>query len=84
MKTNALIWRKTMYDNGFKCNVCGTPCAAADGTPSASVLTDGEHLFCGACKNYIAIIKQVDVNENEVPDDRKMGYFGDFEKKKMN
>jgi len=55
-KRIAIVWRKSMYDNGFHCCACGKKCASDNGEVDDSVLTDPEctYLFCGNCKNVIA------------------------------
>lgn len=66
MKAPIIIWRKSIYENDFKCNSCGMD-LMKDGELNQTILSDreGKYLFCPRCKNMIAMTK----GEMEVPDD---------------
>lgn len=81
MKQAAYIWRKSMYDNDFKCNQCGTVCVGSDGAPNNNTLWANGLLFCRTCKNLIAKVTIVDVPEGTEPN-AMMGNFEDWQKRK--
>ena len=75
MKKTAFIWRKSMYDNGFKCNKCGRKCVGDDLQPTDDMLCMGPVLICPDCKNEVAFITEIDAPESM---EGMQGYFGDF------
>lgn len=76
MNTPAIIWRESVYKNGFKCNECGAQIADSetgeplDNTPFSPL---GNFLFCPSCLNPVAQLEVVDVSEDV------QGLQGDYE-----
>lgn len=63
-----IVWRKSIYDNRFKCNQCGAKLADKNGQPTDNFVVDAdrEHVdekdewaFCGKCMNVVAKIKEI-------------------------
>ena len=67
MLKDAIIWRKSVYENGFCCTLCGTKLRERD----PIVLEDV--LFCPQCHFVVACVKKVDV-----PADAS-GFLGNLE-----
>lgn len=86
----AIIWRKSVYDNHFKCQLCGAKLANEQtGEPTDNVGLSNEvmekgfdadnRLFCNACwkkgkLNVVATIKCIPASSDEIG---LMGYWGD-------
>lgn len=85
MITQAIIWRESMYKNGFKCNECGNPCAT-EKNGKVEILDDvlfdvhTDRLYCPKCGNYIAKMTIIDAPEEE--HGKKIGYFDEYQKRK--
>jgi phage FluMu protein Com len=81
MMRDALILRKSVYEKGFRCNICETVLADADGQPDGRTLYNGEILQCPRCFNVVAVKKQVDL-----PDWAHgcMGSYSEYERRQNN
>lgn len=67
MKKTAIIWRKSVYENDFRCNVCKAALFNADTmTVKDEVIIDEEKqsMFCPDCKNKVAHIQEIIVTRN--------------------
>lgn len=76
---DAIIWRKSVYDNHFKCNNCGAKLFdEKENMPTDNLGFNAEGLdvdnrcFCIKCKNLVATIKQIPCDDSGL-----MGYWGD-------
>ena len=86
MKKKAMIWRESVYKNGFRCTKCNTPMADMDGTVNEdTVLIEytgfKTYAYCRKCYLPVAYVKMV-----EVPEDAHglMGNLNDYERRKLN
>ena len=59
------IWRDSVIENGFKCNICGTKLADLYGKPWGRLRTenaqDGDILQCPVCRNVVAQFQEIEV-----------------------
>ena len=73
----AIIWRKSVYDNHFKCQKCGCKLADENGNPTDNVSVNAEgldvdnRLFCYQCfkkgeGNVVATMKIIPADGDEV------------------
>ena len=75
MTRDIFIWRKSIYENGFKCNECGAKLFnPKTGRPTDNLVVDADakteeeksYCFCGKCQNVVA--KWQEVSADEVDD----------------
>lgn len=65
----AIIWRKSVYMNKFKCNKCGNILADEQGNPTdntgfnADLSKRQDILYCCRCRNAVAVIKDYKGNK---------------------
>lgn len=80
MTKQALIWRKSVYQNNFKCNQCGEQIANEDGEPrdDAPFSLMGNTLHCPKCLNPVARMETVNVSEDI---EGKQGDYEEFKRK---
>lgn len=80
MNKNALVWRKSVYQNSFKCNQCGEPIANEDGEPrdDAPFSLIGNTLHCPKCLNPVARLEVMDVSEDV---EGLQGDYDEFQRK---
>lgn len=90
------IWRKSVYDNNFKCNQCGAKLFNVHtGRPTDNLVIDAEdadnpsptepiYCFCGRCKNAVATWQSVeDADAEEMSKDGNLGgLYSDWLEKK--
>lgn len=64
MVKTQLVWRETVYKNGFKCYLCNTPLADKNGNPSeyGGVVME-DILLCPRCKFVCGWFKDLEVPE---------------------
>lgn len=66
----AFIWRKSIYDNNFKCNRCGAKLFDEEyGMPTGNCGFNGEdetdnRIFCVKCKNLVATMKYIPTDDS--------------------
>ncbi|MEE3311877.1 MAG: hypothetical protein VZR30_04520 [Acutalibacteraceae bacterium] len=72
MIKEAYIWRKSIWDNKFKCTKCGRQLFVVDKNDLGDAVIIGNTVFCN-CGYSVAMIELVDV-----PDEAK-GLMGDIE-----
>lgn len=54
----ALIWRKSIYDNEFRCTRCGAKLMKLGGRLGrAQILPDGQTVICADCGYHVAHIE---------------------------
>ena len=84
MRKTAFIWRKSVYNNRFRCIFCGEMLARLDGTPLDTTLIDEQNnlLICPFCKNVVAKIKSVDIDER-INNSGLMGNWEDFKESEV-
>ena len=83
----ATIWRKSVRENGYKCNICGTPLSVSNGLkPDNVLLVESEFkalgkdpdqicpCYCPKCDATVAYIKEIETEEE------LNGFSGDFDK----
>ena len=57
----ALIWRKSVYDNEFRCTKCGAKLMKLGGRLGrAQILPDGQTVICADCGYHVAHIEPYD------------------------
>ena len=57
----ALIWRKSIYDNEFRCTRCGAKLMKLGGRLGrAQILPDGQTVICADCGYHVAHIEPYD------------------------
>lgn len=66
IKKTAIIWRKSIYDNDFKCR-CNYKLINEHGTPKSDILVDmtSDMLFCPLCKWNVAKVEFIKVDKDE-------------------
>lgn len=87
MKENVVIWKESVYKNGFKCK-CGHAVASVDGT-KVEIADDTliENLgfrtwvYCGKCNSPVAYLKYMDIPKDA---SGMMGSITEYERRKMN
>lgn len=67
---HAIIWRKSIYDNGFKCR-CGTVLKSnlPDTLPNDNcgfALPDMNTLYCRNCGQAVAVIRDYDGDKTDL------------------
>ena len=72
MTRDVFVWRKSIYENGFKCNECGAKLFnPKTGKPTDNLVVDADakteeeksYCFCGKCQNVVAKWQEVSVDE---------------------
>ena len=89
MTRDIFIWRKSIYENGFKCNECGVKLFnPKTGKPTDNLVVDADaeteedksYCFCGRCKNVVA--KWQEVSADDVDDNILQGSYSEWIEKK--
>ena len=75
------IWKKSIYENKFRCNVCDTELMDSDFVPHKDLLVEGKYILCPKCHQLCGKIETVDIDENVTG---KLGNYEDYLKGKMN
>ena len=59
------IWRNSVIENGFRCNICGAKLADVYGKPWGRLqqqsANDGDILQCPECRNVVAQYQEIEV-----------------------
>lgn len=71
MKRQAFIWRKSIYENDFRCNVCGAKLFNSKKgkliEKNIVVLPGNDsNLFCIKCRNHVAKVREIDCEGTEI------------------
>ena len=57
-KMTFIIWRKSVFDNNFKCNICGQKLIDDNGEPNARTIINEDFIQCRCCRNVVAEIER--------------------------
>ena len=74
MAKDMFVWRKSVYDNNFKCNQCGAKLFnSKTGRPTDNLVVDADidlsdvkepiYCFCGKCQNAVATWQPVEAEQ---------------------
>ena len=92
MANDMFVWRKSVYDNNFKCNECGaklfnlkTGQSTENLVVDANADTEGEkHLcFCAKCHNVVATWQELEVSGDDDDSILRGSYSEWIEKKAL-
>ena len=52
-----IVWRRSIYEKGFRCNICGQKLIDENGNP-AGTINNYDFLQCMHCRNVVADIER--------------------------
>lgn len=78
----AIVWRKSVYDNNFKCPICGTRLGNGNSINDKAAVVpastpEGEGIICQLCGYGVAVFKEVPDLDCDNP---LQGSFDEFQK----
>ena len=90
MTRDMFVWRKSIYDNNFKCNECGAKLFNVKTGPTNNLALDADakteeekHLcYCAKCQNVVATWQEIEDDENTEEENILMGSYSDWIEKK--
>ena len=90
MEKGMFVWRKSVYDNNFKCNQCGTKLFNTKiQQPTDNLVVNGDdtddgstiYCYCGKCQNAVATYQTID-GKNLDDDNVLQGNYSEWIEKK--
>ena len=52
-----ITWRKSVFENNFRCNICGQKLIDADGNPVGTI-DNYDFMQCRYCRNVVAEVEK--------------------------